>query len=134
MPTLSYETHPNYLKFGYLQAFRGRILTIARFKLLVVLRTATSESGVRCKTHETPEPLYAARRCKPHSRSATWPIKCNLAQSAKTRADSKHITPTTPNLLWGLGVGRCGRGLRGVFWRRLKKYRRPKGQHRQTSQ
>ena len=28
-PTLSYETHPNDLKFGYSQAFRGRILTIA---------------------------------------------------------------------------------------------------------
>ena len=28
-PTLSYETHPNDLKFGYLQAFRGRILTLA---------------------------------------------------------------------------------------------------------
>ena len=27
-PTLSYETHPNDLKFGYLQAFRGRILTL----------------------------------------------------------------------------------------------------------
>ena len=25
-PPLSYETHPNYLKYGYLQAFRGRIL------------------------------------------------------------------------------------------------------------
>ena len=28
-PTLSYEAHPNDLKFGYLQAFRGRILTLA---------------------------------------------------------------------------------------------------------
>ena len=28
-PTLSYETHPNDLEFGYLQAFRGRILTLA---------------------------------------------------------------------------------------------------------
>ena len=28
-PTLSYETHPNDLKFRYLQAFRGRILTLA---------------------------------------------------------------------------------------------------------
>ena len=27
-PTLSYETHPNDLKFGYLQAFRGHILTV----------------------------------------------------------------------------------------------------------
>ena len=30
-PTLSYETHPNDLKFGYLQTFRGRTLTIYRF-------------------------------------------------------------------------------------------------------
>ena len=29
MPTLSYETYPNDLKVGYLQAFRGRILTLA---------------------------------------------------------------------------------------------------------
>ena len=28
-PTLLYKTHPNDLKFGYLQAFRGRILTLA---------------------------------------------------------------------------------------------------------
>ena len=41
-PTLSYETHPNELKFGKIQAFRGRILTCTNRALTGSRNTKTS--------------------------------------------------------------------------------------------